>query len=137
MSDSLDLTGVWYGRYASSWEENGFIAVLDEIAGAFTGTISEPNDEGEGGIRHATVAGRRTGQALFFVKQYTGRWTHAVHYAGRIDSEGTEVTGSWNLFGVTGGFDMQREKFSEEELEAEEEAEILIPATVDWRKEWK
>ncbi|MES2988954.1 MAG: hypothetical protein V4808_13695 [Pseudomonadota bacterium] len=127
MNDPLDLTGVWYGRYDSREEpqDNGFIALIEEEGGGFTGSISEP--DGAGGIRNATVAGRRTGQALFFTKQYSGRWSHAVRYSGRIDGEGVAVSGSWNLDGLTGSFDMQREKFSEEELEEDFEVEVTEP----------
>lgn len=129
MNDPLDLTGVWYGRYVSRVDpqENSFIAVIEEFGNAFTGTISEPDDGGESGIRRATIAGRRTGQALYFVKQYSGRWDHAVRYAGRIDGEGRMVSGSWSVDWLTGAFDMQREKFDVEELEEDMGAEIVEP----------
>ncbi|WP_066796061.1 hypothetical protein [Sphingomonas soli] len=131
MNDPLDLSGVWYGRYGSRVDdqENSFIALIEEGGGVFTGSITEPDDEG-GGIRRATIAGRRTGQALFFVKQYTGRWTHAVRYAGRIDDAGKVIDGSWSVDWLTGGFDMEREKFDAGALEAEEEAEIPMSADV-------
>ena len=131
MSDPLDLSGVWYGRYVSrvDAQDNSFIAVIEEAAGAFTGTISEPDDGGGGGIRHATLSGRRTGQALYFVKQYSGRWDHAVRYSGRIDAEGRVVDGSWSVDWLSGGFDMQREKFDAAELEEEVSDEIVEPVT--------
>ncbi|HEX8300181.1 hypothetical protein [Sphingomonas sp.] len=127
MSDPHDLSGVWYGRYVSRSDpqENSFIAMIEESAGAFTGTITEPDDEGHGGIRRASIAGRRTGQALFFVKQYSGRWKHAVRYSGRIDGQGKQVDGSWSVDWLVGNFSMEREQFSTEELEAEEEEMLL------------
>ncbi|RYE01545.1 MAG: hypothetical protein EOP61_10945 [Sphingomonadales bacterium] len=139
MNDPLDLTGVWYGRYTGSAEpqDNSFIGLIEEAGGAIGGAITEPDPEGGGGIRRAMISGRRTGQALYFVKQYTGRWTHSVRYAGRIDGEGTLVNGTWNLDGLVGNFEMQREQFDAEVLEADEESEILMPAEVDWGKEWK
>ncbi|RYY26809.1 MAG: hypothetical protein EOP62_08580 [Sphingomonadales bacterium] len=127
MNDPLDLNGVWYGRYDSRVEpqDNSFIALIEELGGALSGTISEP--DGDGGIRRATISGRRTGQALYFVKQYSGLWTHAVQYSGRVDGEGLVVSGTWNLDWLTGGFEMQREKFSEEELEEDFEVEVVEP----------
>jgi len=130
MSDPRDVSGVWYGRYAADHddEHNSFIAVFEELGGAFTGAITEP-DEHPGGIRRATVSGRRDGASLQFAKQYdgTGGWVHAVDYAGSVDAEGTVIAGTWLVEGLTGGFTMEREKFDIEELEAEEEAEIVEP----------
>lgn len=128
MNDPLDLSGVWYGRYISrvDAQENGFIAVIEEVGGAFSGTITEPDDEGGGGIRRAIVSGQRTGQALYFTKQYVGRWDHAVRYSGRIDGEGTRANGTWNVDWLVGTFTMEREKFSVEALEAEEEEVLII-----------
>jgi len=125
MTDPCDMSGVWYGRYASRAEpqENSFIAVLEEApGGGFTGTISEP--DGGGGIRRALVNGQRTGMAIYFVKQYTGRWDHKVNYSGRIDGEGVTASGGWNLDWLWGNFDMQREKFRVEELE--DDIEVVI-----------
>jgi hypothetical protein len=131
MGDARDVTGVWYGRYvgATDPQENSSIAVLEEQAGAFDGTITEPDDEGGGGIRRAHVTGRRTGSTLVFVKQYDGSngWGHAVRYAGSIDGEGTEISGSWKLDWVFGSFVMEREKFSEAELDEAVEAETELP----------
>jgi hypothetical protein len=129
MADKSDMTGVWYGRYRSQTDlqDNSFIAVLEDQGGAFDGSISEPDDRGGSGIRQAVVEGERTGATLHFVKQYTGRWTHAVHYSGRIDAEGTVITGTWVVDWVRGTFTMQREKFDAEELEDEEEIELETP----------
>jgi hypothetical protein len=129
MDDPRDLSGVWYGRYAADHgeEDNGFIAHLEELGGVFSGTISEPDRE-SGGIRRADVSGVREGATIRFVKQYdgTGGWVHAVHYAGQVDVEGVEVAGSWIVEGLTGGFDMQRDKFDANELEDEVEEEVLL-----------
>lgn len=129
MSDPRDLSGVWYGRYAADdgQEDNAFIAHLAERGGRFDGTISEPDPMG-GGVRRAQVSGRRRGASLDFVKQYdgSGGLTHAVHYWGTIDGEGTAVAGRWIVQGFTGGFDMHREKF-DAALEAEEQGVPLLP----------
>jgi hypothetical protein len=129
MSDPQDLTGVWYGRYSADQDDqdNGFIALLEEQHGAVTGTISEP-DEVSGGIRRAIVRGQRDGASLSFTKQYdgTGGWTHSVDYAGNVDPDGTLVMGGWVVEGLTGAFDMTREKFDAEALEGEEDVAIVI-----------
>jgi hypothetical protein len=129
MSDPQNVSGVWYGRYAADHghEDNGFIALLEEHHGAVTGTITEP-DTGVGGIRRATVRGQRDGASLRFTKQYdgTGGWTHSVRYSGSVDAEGTLVMGSWLVDGVSGAFDMTREKFDAEALEDEQEVELLL-----------
>ncbi|MEP9357219.1 hypothetical protein [Sphingomonas sp. KR3-1] len=126
MSDPREMSGVWYGRYVSrgGQQDNGFIAVLEEAGGVFSGTISEP--DGQGGVRRATVAGRRSGTRIQFVKQYHGRWNHAVFYEGGVDEQGTQASGNWKVETLVGGFSMQREKFSIEELEAEEEDGIAL-----------
>jgi hypothetical protein len=131
MPDKRDVTGVWYGRYdAQHWdEENGFIAVLEETGGAFSGVITERDTTGSVDLRRALVTGHREGTAVRWIKQYdgTGGHVHAINYAGRIDAEGTEIIGTWAQKWARGRFVMEREKFSEAELEAEEEAELDEP----------
>ena len=122
MTDPRDITGVWYGRYRSNSgdQDNSFIALLEEGGGVFDGTISEPDDtRGTGGIRQASVAGRRDGASLDFIKQYHGSagMTHSVHYSGGIDDQGTVISGVWVVSWLRGTFTMQREKFDEDELE--------------------
>lgn len=126
MSDPRDVSGVWYGRYVSRVDEqdNGFIALLEEAGGVFSGSISEP--DGQGGVRQASVAGRRSGARIQFVKQYRGAWSHAVFYEGTLDDRGTAASGNWKVEWLHGGFDMQREKFSAEELEEEIEEAIEL-----------
>ncbi len=133
MSDPQDVSGVWYGRYAAydGHEDNGFIALLEEISGAVTGTITEPDGAG-GAIRRATVTGQRDGASLRFTKQYdgSGGWTHFVRYSGAVDADGTLVMGSWVVEGLTGAFDMTREKFDAEALEEEEAIEIVMGRSI-------
>jgi hypothetical protein len=126
MSDPREVSGVWYGRYVSTSDnqDNGFIAMLEEAGGVFSGSISER--DGKGGVRRASVAGRRNGAVIQFVKQYQGRWNHAVFYEGSVDDRGTQASGNWKVEHVHGGFDMQREKFSIEELEEEIEEGLEI-----------
>ncbi|MBB4097319.1 hypothetical protein [Sphingomonas kyeonggiensis] len=127
MSDPRDMSGVWYGRYASSGgdQDSGFIAVLEESGGVFSGSISEP--DGRGGVRRASVAGRRSSGLVQFVKQYRGRRNHAVFYEGGVDDQGTQASGNWKIDdGTAGGFSMEREKFSIEELEEEIEERLAL-----------
>lgn len=126
MNDPRDLSGVWYGSYIADRESeaNSFIAVLEEMLGAVTGTITEPDDTGQFDVRRASVAGTRGGPTLSFFKQYDGRggWSHSVHYTGQVNDEGIRIAGRWIVDGHAGSFAMQRERFSVEELEAEEVA---------------
>lgn len=124
MSDPTDLSGVWYGRYNSAYEENSFIALLEEGEDGFSGTISEPGCLGEEDTRRAVVAGMRTGLRVRFVKQYRAPWDHAVHYSGEVDAEGTTIAGQWLVYGVHGSFVMQRDMFAAEAIDDEEE--VLI-----------
>jgi hypothetical protein len=131
MSDKRDVTGVWYGRYDAAYrtEENGFIAVLEEMAGAVSGVITEPDTSGKVEVRRALVAGSRDGAMVRWVKQYdgTGGHVHAINYAGQINTEGTEIVGGWTQLWGTGRFVMEREKFDAAELEAEAEVELDEP----------
>ncbi|MBB5708965.1 hypothetical protein [Sphingomonas xinjiangensis] len=125
-----DVGGVWYGRWDAEQPQvapNRFIAMLEEQGGAITGTISEPDADGGEGVLRALVRGERSGSSIAWVKQYdaSGRLAHAVRYAGAVNADATEIRGRWHLKGLSGGFAMIREKFSEAELETEEE--LLLP----------
>jgi hypothetical protein len=131
MSDPRDVTGVWYGSWGADSRgvrPNSFIALFEEFGGAVSGSISEPDLHGEMTL-HAIVAGHRAGGTIEWIKQYdgAGRLAHAVTYAGQVNADATEISGEWRLPRHSGAFRMTREKFTEEELEAEEEAEIREP----------
>lgn len=129
-----DVTGVWYGRWSSNDPfvyPNSFIAVLEELAGAIDGSVSETDPEGPEPLR-ATVSGGRSGAQIHWIKQYdSGRLSHAVYYAGTVNHDATEISGGWRLEQWSGSFAMRREKFSIEELE--EDRVIEIPAGRDSR----
>ena len=131
MADTRDVSGVWYGTYRGGFGSNGFIAALVETGCSFGGSITERNPNGGVKILRATVSGQRNGAALRFIKQYDGGsgWVHAVRYAGQIDDEGTLISGVWQVDWLQGTFTMERDKFTEEMLEAEEETEL--PVVVD------
>ncbi|QIG80136.1 hypothetical protein [Stakelama tenebrarum] len=134
MTDQRDLTGVWYGRYeAELWDEkNGFIAHLEELGGAVNGTITERDTTGAVAIRRAEVHGTRSGATVQFVKQYdgTGGHVHAIRYSGRVDDEGTRITGGWQIAWARGSFTMEREKFDADLLEAEDAEEVAAPVAM-------
>lgn len=124
------VTGVWYGRWASdtAWvTPNRFIALLDEVAGRISGTVSEPDLQG-GMPLHAMLRGARSGGAIHWVKQYdgAGRLAHAVHYAGNVREDATRITGTWRFSTYSGTFEMERERFSVEELSEEILLEVPV-----------
>jgi hypothetical protein len=130
MTDLLDVTGVWYGKWSAESrlvKPNAFIAHLQENHGRIGGTITEPNLQQEG-IHRADIDGMRSGADVQFVEQYdgTGRLSHSVDYSGQVDSSGTSITGTWSLQRYSGGFVMTREQFSTDELEDEREEELAI-----------
>jgi len=124
-----NVSGVWYGRWSSNDPfiyPNSFIAVLEEVAGAVDGSISETDPQGGEPLR-ATVSGGRSGTQIHWIKQYDGgRLTHAVYYAGTVNEDATEISGAWRIDQWTGGFAMRREKFSIEELEEDREIVLTI-----------
>ena len=128
--DPRNIGGIWYGRYDALGfpETNSFVAHLDDDNGAISGTITEPDTKGGHGVRRAFVSGDRSGTELRFVKQYDGgALAHAVRYMGEINADATEVSGVWVIVRHHGIFTMRREKFSELDLEREEEVELVGP----------
>lgn len=129
MSDD-SVTGVWYGRWASDdvWvEPNRFIALIDEQVGAINGTVSEPDGEGAAPLQ-STLRGGRSGSGIHWIKQYdgAGRLAHAVVYAGVVAEDATRITGTWSFARYSGTFEMEREKFSAEELAEEIALEVPV-----------
>jgi hypothetical protein len=125
--DPQNLGGVWYGRYDALGyaDTNNFVAHLNDDNGAISGTITEPDTGGEFEVRRAFVSGNRSGSGLQFVKQYDGgALAHAVRYAGEVNADATEISGVWMIVRHHGIFTMRREKFSDIDLEREEELEL-------------
>ena len=124
----MDLTGVWYGAWTAAHPvyPNSFIANLVETFSLFSGSITEPDVGRRPAIFRAFVEGARAGGDIRFVKRYdgSGRLSHAVLYTGKINSSGTEIAGTWHFSTHSGGFTMQRESFTTEELEEREEISV-------------
>ena len=79
-------------------------------------------------MRRAFVSGSRNGSGLRFVKQYDGgALAHAVRYSGQINSDATDISGTWIIVSHPGIFTMRREKFAEIGLERKEEVELVSP----------
>jgi hypothetical protein len=132
MNDTLDVSGVWYGRWNAEDRRvraNRFIAHLAEGGGQFAGTTTEPDLGQRSGIILAFVEGARAGAEVRFVKQYdgSGGWSHSLLYSGRINGAGTEINGTWRYSVYSGTFTMERELFTAEELEAFEEVGQRVP----------
>ena len=97
------LTGLWQGlfSYPRLLEPGSFVAILIESGSCVTGTTHEPAPPRSAmpGLLYATIDGRRSGSSVAFVKTYdgTGGRKHSVAYEGRLNGEGTEIEGRWQI----------------------------------------
>jgi len=127
------LTGAWSGayRYAhNAMPETVFNAQIEEVAGAFTGAVQEPNLTRPALATVATsdIEGVRSGQTVTFTKFYDGSagMAHAVHYEGSVNAALNRIEGRWRLAGgESGTFFMTRDDDGEA-AEAEERAEATL-----------
>ncbi len=116
MSDgACDLTGTWHGvfNYPHSLPPNEFVARLIDHDGALTGETTEACDDpdGPGGILVAVFTGRHGERGVALEKRYDdlSRADYVVHYVGRIDDDGHEISGHWSVPGIwSGSFVMVR-----------------------------
>ncbi len=98
------LSGSWSGVYRfprDVWPEVVFNVQIEEVEGAFTGALQEPNVYGftPGGVITSDIEGVRTGQAVVFTKFYdgSGGMTHAVRYEGAADAGLARIDGTWSI----------------------------------------
>ena len=108
--------------------ETVFSARIEEVGGAFTGALQEPNVHGlgPGGVVTSDIEGVRTGQSVVFTKFYdgSGGMNHAIRYEGEADSGLTRIDGRWSIpRDISGTFFMVRdddgaETFARAEAEA-------------------
>ena len=118
MSGALHLSGVWRGvfTYPHSLPPAEFVATLVEHDGALSGETEETDRDGR--RLTALLRGDRAGSSVRFVKTYDDHHTHAVHYAGTLDPEATEIAGTWRIPGSwSGAFIMVRPAGKAEEVE--------------------
>jgi hypothetical protein len=131
--DRLDMTGLWEGTYAYPayrGPTTPFVARIEEVDGALTGTIMEPNTMGWSSEElEAVLNGARNGRSVDFTKAYDGSSdaAHAVDYVGQLSDDGNLVTGVWSLAELDGPFEMRREIGWEEALTVEEEVVLPTP----------
>ena len=127
------LTGAWSGAYRyprDAGPETVFNVQIEEVGGAFTGSMQEPNlvHPGHGSVASAEIEGVRTGSAVSFAKFYDGSagMHHAVRYEGQADDALTRIEGKWIIRpDWSGSFFMVRDDDGEA-VEAEERAEATI-----------
>ena len=116
------LTGSWSGAYRyprDAGPETVFNVRIEEVAGAFTGAMQEPNifKHKPGPVVNAEIEGVRAGATISFVKFYdgSGGMEHAVRYDGHVNDTLTHIAGTWTIPGVwSGTFFMMREDDEEE-----------------------
>lgn len=129
------LTGSWSGAYrfpGDRFPETVFNVQIEEVGGAFTGSMQEPNAfrHGPGAVVTAEIEGERSGQSVTFTKFYdgSGGMNHAVRYEGQANADLTRIEGRWSIpRDWSGTFFMVRDDAgaeAEAEAAAEEEIEI-------------
>ena len=129
MTDPLNLSGKWEGVFSypqSVGPTTPFVAEIAEQAGAFEGSILEPDLYHSSSMR-ARITGHRAGRAVDFTKTYLGKaagYEHPVDYVGQLSEDGQRMAGVWSLLEWNGAFEMTREAGLE--VEAEERARVEI-----------
>ncbi|MFO1017200.1 MAG: hypothetical protein U1E03_06355 [Hyphomonadaceae bacterium] len=116
------LTGGWSGAYRyprDAGPETVFNARIEEVGGAFTGSMQEPNifRHQPGPIVSAEIEGIRAGAIVTFIKFYDGSvgMDHAVRYDGQVNDALTRIAGTWTIPGVwSGTFFMTRDDDDDE-----------------------
>ena len=126
MGAAANVSGLWKGSFSypgGIGPTTPFLARIEDLGGALSGTIVEPNLAGAfGGSLESFLRGSRDGDAVDFTKVYDGAadLAHAVDYVGRLSGDGNRIAGMWSLAGMDGGFEMYREAVWEEAAEEEE-----------------
>jgi hypothetical protein len=127
------LSGVWSGAFRyprGDMPETVFSAHIEEVGGAFTGDIQEPNalHPHLGPVISSNIEGVRTGHTVAFTKFYdgSGGQAHAVRYEGSANEMLTRIEGRWSIpNNWSGTFFMMRDDDGAAD-EIEETAEELI-----------
>ncbi|MFZ4122216.1 MAG: hypothetical protein ACOYKM_11200 [Caulobacterales bacterium] len=109
---SSDLNGQWQGAYFSGDAGTPFVATLSHDGQRVIGSTTEPNGFGDPNVAYllADLNGTLRAGRLTLDKTYNGvgGQTHTVRYVGTVSRDGRRITGSWNLDGVSGRFEMVR-----------------------------
>jgi hypothetical protein len=124
------LTGSWSGayRYPGDRGETVFNAQIEEVGGAFTGAIQEPNLflASSDTVLRADIEGVRNAREVSFTKFYDhSDIAHAVRYEGLADEALARIEGRWIIRSDwSGAFFMTRDDLGEAaEAEAAAEAQ--------------
>lgn len=134
MPARTSLTGAWSGAYSypnNAGPETVFNVRIEEVGGAFTGALQEPNllHPDFGPVTTADIEGVRSGSAVSFTKFYNGSggMSHAVGYEGLADSALMRIDGKWTVPGEwSGTFFMTRDDDgAEAEVKAAVEEQIV------------
>ncbi|HET6159509.1 MAG TPA: hypothetical protein VFE34_14280 [Dongiaceae bacterium] len=108
-ASSLNLTGLWHGLYSYPFGKKpvSFVATLSDSDGWFNGTTEEVGTAGDaiGQRLIASLQGRRSGRSVTMLKIYHGPYVFydSVHYAGDLNEDGTEISGTWHIAGSWSG----------------------------------
>jgi len=129
------LTGSWSGAYrypSIAGAETVFNAQIEEVGGAFVGSLQEPNDfmPDAVSVLTADIEGTRDGQAVTFIKFYHHEGIrHAIRYEGVADDALMRIEGKWIIESTwSGTFFMVRDDDGAAEAVVDTaEAEIEIP----------
>jgi hypothetical protein len=131
---NLDLSGRWTGifNYPAIHRPNGFEAVLTDVGGAISGTVSEQDDDphGIGETLHSIIEGHREDSTVTFTKMYDDpdRMPEPIFYSGAIQPDGNEISGRWEIPGHwSGTFLMVRNPGAAEAVEEQVGEEVPVP----------
>ena len=121
-----DLSGRWSGifSYPRLLPPTPFDADLRDHLGALLGETFEygAGRRTKGRPMHGMIEGQRSGDVVSFVKTYDdlGRLHTPVYYSGRLNADGTEISGTWEIPGHwSGNFLMMRAKADSVVMERE------------------
>jgi hypothetical protein len=97
------LTGSWSGAYryrGDAAPEAVFNAQIEEVGGAFVGSLQEPNTflDSAGSVLTAEIEGTRDGSRVSFTKFYNhGGIDYAIRYDGSVDNALARINGKWTI----------------------------------------
>lgn len=103
-----NLTGLWQGQfsYPRGPGPEFFTATLLETADFLSGSTQEVALFGrsKGRTLYASLSGRREGAQVRFLKTYESETrNHSVRYDGLLNTDGTEIEGTWTVPGNWSG----------------------------------
>jgi hypothetical protein len=106
----MSLTGVWHGLYSYpvALEPVYFVATLISNGLSFTGSTHESVESRRGSALtiFAALEGAVDGNSVGFSKSYFNaprRYSETVHYTGALNSDKTEIEGTWTIRQIVSG----------------------------------